>query len=227
MSIYAIGDLHLSLSCEKPMDVFDGWDNYTQRIEKNWTENIKDEDTVIICGDISWGMSLNDSLEDFKFINKLPGQKIMLKGNHDYWWTTISKISTFFEENDLHTLKILHNNSYIIEGVAVCGSRGWIFESGEEFDKKIILREAQRLKLSLDTVKEDVEKIVFLHYPPVYHNEISQPIYDLMKEFSIEKCYYGHIHGAGHRYAINGSYLGIDFNLVSADFLSFNPLKVK
>ncbi len=227
MAIYAIGDLHLSLDSNKQMDVFAGWDNYMEKIRINWENTITAEDTVIICGDVSWGMSLQQSLKDFTFIDKLPGEKIILKGNHDYWWTTMNKMEKFLEENNLTTIKILHNNSYTVENIAICGSRGWIFENGQPLDEKIIAREAQRLRTSLEAAEKGMEKIAFLHYPPVYNEEISQHIIDALDDFEIKICYYGHIHSGGHRYAIDGMYLGIDFNLISADYINFTPKKVR
>lgn len=228
MALYAIGDLHLSLSCEKPMDIFKGWSNYVNKIEENWKRLIKDDDTVVLCGDISWGMSLNEALGDFKFINSLAGKKIILKGNHDYWWTTASKMEKFFSDNSLDTLQILHNNSFCENGFAICGSRGWIFEQGQPHDVKILSREAQRIENSIKSVKDNnLEKIVFLHYPPVYYNDVSQPIIDILKKYNIKNCYYGHIHGSAHRFAIDGIYSDIDFHLISADYVNFCPIKVE
>lgn len=227
MSIYTIGDLHLSLGCEKPMDIFRGWSNYVEKIKENWNSLVKNNDTVIICGDISWAMGIENAYEDFKFINNLTGNKIILKGNHDYWWTTFNKMEKFLKDNHFDTIKILHNNSYVIENIAVCGSRGWIFEQGESHDTKIIDREVGRLRTSLLSVKdENLEKIVFLHYPPVYNCDISEKIMDTLKEFNIKKCYYGHIHGSGHRFAIDGIYDDIDFHLISADYVGFKPILV-
>ena len=228
MALYALGDLHLSLGTDKPMDIFKGWDNYVEQIEENWRRLIKPDDTIVLCGDISWAMSLEESLTDMRFINSLPGQKIILKGNHDYWWTTYNKMDGMFKENGLDTLHILHNNHYIAEGVAICGSRGWLFEQGQPHDTKIINREAGRLKASLQSVKDETaEKIVFLHYPPAYYNEISMPIIDVIKEFNVKKCYYGHIHGFAQRFAIDSEFMGIDFHLIAADYLKFCPDRIK
>ncbi|MEG1993906.1 MAG: metallophosphoesterase, partial [Oscillospiraceae bacterium] len=174
MALYAIGDTHLSLSCDKPMDIFGGWDGYVEKLKENWQNVVKQEDTVVIPGDISWGMSLNDSLKDFEFIHKLNGKKLILKGNHDYWWSTKNKMDKFLLENGLTSIKIIHNNSEFAEGVNICGTRGWIFEKGEAFDQKILAREAGRLEASIkDAQKSHPEApiIVFLHYPPIYCNE--------------------------------------------------------
>ena len=230
MSLYCISDPHLSLSCDKPMDVFGGaWQDYVSKLEQNWVRNVKAEDTVVIPGDISWGMNLKESLADFAFIDALPGkEKIILKGNHDYFWTSRSKMEEFFSQNGLTTLKILHNNYFPYEeNYGICGSRGWINESGKTQDKKILDREAMRLETSIAACVEDKrEPIVFLHYPPLYAEEICREIYDVLKKYDIKKCFYGHIHGGGYRYAIDGLYDGIDFRLVACDYLEFVPHKI-
>ena len=230
MSLYCISDPHLSFSCDKPMDIFgDRWQDYVAKLEKNWKETVGGEDIVILPGDISWAMNLSQALEDFKFINALPGrQKIILKGNHDYWWTSRSKMESFFEENGLDTLKILHNNFFPYdEKYGICGSRGWINEDGKVHDKKILDREAGRLEASiLPCVESGREPIVFLHYPPLYAEEICNEVYDVLKKYNVKKCFYGHIHGASYRYAIDGVYDGIDFRLASCDYLEFVPIKI-
>ncbi len=230
MSLYCISDPHLSLSCDKPMDIFGGrWQDYVQKLEQNWTEQVGAEDTVVIPGDISWGMNLNESLADFAFLDALPGkEKIFLKGNHDYWWTSRSKMEEFFEKNALTTLKILHNNFFPYgENYGICGSRGWINEAGKAQDKKILDREAMRLEASiLPCVESGREPLVFLHYPPIYGETVCNEIYDVLKAYKIKKCFYGHIHGNGYRYALDGIYDGIDFRLVACDYLEFVPLKI-
>ena len=227
MGIYAIADLHLSLSSNKSMEKFAGWENYVHRIQENWSKVVMPEDTVVLPGDVSWGMSLQESLEDFRFLDNLPGEKLLCKGNHDYWWTSKSKMEQFFEENGLTTLKILHNNCIVRQGLILCGSRGWLFENGEPHDQKILAREAGRLSLSLSAANGlEGERIAFLHYPPVFGTEVSPEILDVLHQFQVKRCYYGHIHGYGHNLALNGMYDGIDFRLVSADYLKFSPLKV-
>ncbi|MBE6788669.1 MAG: serine/threonine protein phosphatase [Ruminococcaceae bacterium] len=230
MSLYCISDPHLSLSCDKPMDVFGGrWQDYVQKLETNWKECVKEEDTVVIPGDISWGMNLNQSLADFAFINSLPGkEKIILKGNHDYFWTSRVKMESFFEENSLNTLKILHNNFFPYdENYGICGSRGWINENGKAQDKKILDREALRLEASIKPcVESGREPLVFLHYPPIYAETVCNEIYDVIKRYGVKKVFYGHIHGLSYRYAIDGVYDGIDFRLVSCDYLEFKPVKI-
>ncbi len=228
MAVYTISDLHLSLSGDHSMDVFPGWQGYVERIEQNWREHITDADTVVLPGDTSWGLSLEEALADFAFIDRLPGKKILLKGNHDYWWTTKNKMERFFSEHGLNSLQILHNNSVVVEGMAICGSRGWLFETGEAFDAKIINREAIRLELSLaEAEKTGQPPVVFLHYPPVYGENESPQILDVLCRHRVSRCYYGHIHAAGCRYAVEGRYLGIHFRLVSSDFLRFTPVLVE
>ncbi len=230
MALYVIGDTHLSLSVDKSMDIFGGWHNYMERLEENWRANIMPGDTVVIPGDVSWAMSLQEAKADFAFLHSLPGEKILLKGNHDYWWTTKRKMDSFLEENNFHSLRILSNNSFLAEGAALCGTRGWIFEQGQPQDKKIVQREAGRLRLSLDYAAQyfpGAEQIVFLHYPPVFGSELTPEILDVLLEYKIKRCFYGHIHGQGCGFALIGAYCGIDFQLVSGDFLRFNPKKVK
>ena len=187
---------------------------------------VKNDDTVVIAGDISWAMNFEELLADFDFINKLNGKKIILKGNHDYWWNTPTKMNKFINENEFDTINILQNNSYSVNGVSVCGSRGWLFESEEEHDEKILNRELIRLRMSLDSAEYD-DKLVFLHYPPITTNLECKEIFDLLKEYGIKKCYYGHLHGMAARYAIDGDVDGIDFKLISADRLSFTPILIK
>lgn len=226
MSLFAIADTHLSFGTDKPMDSFSGWKDYVSRIEKNWNNIVSNKDTVVIAGDISWAMNFEQLKADFAFINNLNGNKIILKGNHDYWWNTVSKMNKFIDENKFDTIKILYNNSFEIDGVSVCGSRGWMFESEEEHDEKILNRELIRLKMSLDSaICED--KIVFLHYPPLTANLCCNEIIDLLKEYGIKKCYYGHLHGVAAKFAVDDNIDGIDFRLISCDRLGFVPKLIK
>jgi len=222
MSIFTIGDLHLSLSCDKPMDVFPGWSDYVARIAQSWEELVTDKDTVVLAGDISWGMSLEQALEDFKFIDSLPGKKVILKGNHDYWWNSRRKMEDFFDKNGLTTLNILHNSFVEADGIAICGTRGWSLEDTDAQDKKVKAREEGRLKASLEAARSSgAEPVVFLHYPPVFGEGISAGMIDLMLEYKVKRCFYGHLHGPSRYQALEGEYLGIDFSLVSADHLKF------
>lgn len=227
MAIFAIGDLHLSLGTDKPMDIFGGWTNYTQRLEENWRNLITADDTVVIAGDISWAMGLESAKKDFGFIHALPGKKIILKGNHDYFWTTKAKMDRFFAENGFDSIKILFNNAYVAEDIAICGTRGWIFDGSEQADKKVILREAGRLKMSLDEGKKTGKEIIcFLHYPPVYQHERCGEIMDVLHAYEIKRCFYGHIHGPACAYAYKGDCEGIALSLISADYLGFKPIKI-
>ena len=227
MSLFCIADLHLSLGTKKPMDVFEGWGNYTDRILNNWNSIVKPEDTVVVAGDISWAMKMEECFADFDFINnKLNGTKILLKGNHDYWWGTKKKIDKYLEDNNFDKIKILFNNSYKVGGFAVCGTRGWNLEIDSAEDEKILNRELGRLRLSLDSA-EDGEKIVFLHYPPIFGTQYCQEIFDILKEYNVKKSYYGHLHGQKIiRYSYNGEYEDIKLRLVSADSVAFTPILI-
>lgn len=228
MALYVIADLHLSLGADKPMDVFPGWKDYVQRLEKNWTALVSPEDTVVVAGDISWAMRLEDAAADFAFLNGLPGQKLLLKGNHDYWWSTRSKIDAFFQEQGFSTLHILHNCAYRVGDVAVCGTRGWLYNSETAEDKKIVAREAGRLLASLaEGEKLGGEPMVFLHYPPVYDSMECGGILDILEERRISHCYFGHIHGQyAARKALVGEYRGVRMHLISCDFVNFTPVLV-
>ncbi len=229
MALYAIADLHLSLGTDKPMDIFKGWQDYKERLEKNWRALVNDDDTVVVAGDISWAMKLEECYEDFKFLNSLPGVKILIKGNHDYWWATKKKIDEYLEQNNFNTIKILFNNSFVVDGINICGSRGWYYDADTQADIKVINREVGRLKLSLDSVKDkDVTPVVFLHYPPVYSELECQEIMETLVSYGIKECYYGHLHGAHtHRNAVIGDYKGINMHLVSCDFVDFMPILVR
>lgn len=226
MALYAIGDTHLSLGGSKPMDVFGGaWEGYVEKLIKGFAQ-VQSEDTVVLCGDLSWGMSLQESREDFALLSQLPGKKILLKGNHDYWWTTASKMERFFKEQGFENLSILHNNSYVYEDWAICGTRGWFFE--EEMkgaDQKVLNRELIRLEASLKAAG-DRKKLCFLHYPPCYQGYRCEPILALLERYGVERCYYGHLHGASHRLAIQGRQGTVEYRLISADYLNFRPEKI-
>lgn len=227
MALYAIGDLHLSLGTNKPMDVFGPkWANYVERIRENFSK-LNDDDVIVIAGDISWGMSLEQSLPDFQFIDALPGRKILLKGNHDYWWGTASKMKKFFAEHDITTLDILYNNAFFYGGHAICGTRGWFYEEagGEAHDRKIMLREVGRLETSLKAAG-DKTKLVFLHYPPKYLGYECPEILDLLDAYHVPLCCYGHIHSRGCRSAFQGMYHDTEFRLLSADYISFCPRRI-
>ena len=226
MALYAIGDTHLSLSSDKPMDVFGGgWLGYVEKLKEGFSQ-ISPADTVVLCGDLSWGMSLEEAREDFAFLNELPGRKVMLKGNHDYWWNTASKMNKFFQENGFDTLNILHNNCILYGDVALCGTRGWFYEEDRgEHSAKVFNRELMRLEASLKAAGER-EKLCFLHYPPLYQGYRCQEIIDLLHRYEVKRCYYGHLHGGSHRLAVCGMRDGVEYGLVAADYLRFKPEKI-
>lgn len=228
MALFVMGDLHLSLSSDKSMDIFGGWENYVERIKENWNREVSPEDTVVVPGDISWAMSLKEAEADFSFIHGLPGRKIILKGNHDYWWTTAAKMNNFLAENGFDSIFILHNNHYAYENYGICGTRGWINDDSEPADAKVLAREAQRLETSIASAESaGLEPLVFLHYPPLYGNEYNPDLLEVMYRHNIKRCWYGHIHGKkGHQNAVNGERDGIDFRLVSADYVQFCPVKI-
>jgi predicted phosphohydrolase len=224
MALYTISDLHLSLSSDKPMTVFRGWENYTERIESNWRRIIKNEDTVILPGDFSWGLKLSETLNDFKFLDSLPGKKILLKGNHDLWWSTVKKVNEFFSENNITSVELLFNNAYKIGERVICGTRGWFYDQSE--DDKIRKREVGRLRLSFEAAEKlGGEKIVFLHYPPVYGDYVANDIISVLKQFNIKTVYHGHIHGSGFNNSVS-EYDGINFKLISADCIDFTPFLI-
>ncbi len=226
MALYAIGDTHLSLGSDKPMDVFGGgWTGYVDKLRQGF-EEVGPEDTVVLCGDLSWGMSLEEARADFAFLNGLPGNKLLVKGNHDYWWTTASKMRQFFQENGFSTLEILHNNCHIYGEVALCGTRGWFYEEDRgEHSAKIFNRELIRLEASLKAGGER-EKICFLHYPPLYQGYRCQEIIGLMERYGVTRCCYGHLHGGSHRLAVSGEWGGVEYHLIAADYLGFRPKKL-
>ena len=227
MALYAIGDLHLCLGADKPMDVFGGaWIGYMDKLREG-LKMIRPEDTTVLLGDLSWALDLENAKADFEFINQIPGRKIILKGNHDYWWSTVSKFTKFCQENRYADQFILNNNHYEYDGYAICGTRGWFFEeerSGEH-DEKVFRRELLRLESSLKSAG-DLPKIVFLHYPPKYKGYECPEILDILKRYDVRRCYYGHLHGASHALAMEGVWDGIDFRLVAADKIGFQPVKV-
>ncbi len=229
MSLYVIGDLHLCKgNAEKSMNIFSGWEDYQERIESNWLEIVKPEDTIVLAGDISWGMSLQEALEDFRFIDRLPGTKIVLKGNHDYWWTTMNKMENFFISEGFSTIKILHNNHYRYGNYGICGTRGWVNMPGETQDDKVLRREVQRLETSIKSaLSEGLTPVVFMHYPPLFASGFNYDILEILYRYDISECYYGHIHGrSAHELCITNTYDGINFHLISSDYLQFIPEKV-
>jgi predicted phosphohydrolase len=231
MSLYAIGDLHLSFGSGKPMDVFGpAWENHAQRLRDGFSA-LGPDDICVICGDLSWAMNLADAREDFRFIDGLNGRKIILKGNHDYWWSTASKAKAFFKREGLTTIDILHNNCFYYEDAAICGSRGWLCAEGEDggHGRKIYERELLRLEASLKAagdLPDGLRRLCFMHYPPKYGGCESREVIDLLHKYEVKLCCYGHLHGPVQKQAFNGRYEGIEYRLVSADFVDFKPIKI-
>lgn len=237
MSLFVIGDLHLALNEDKPMNIFgDNWQNHDEKIKKDWESKVTDKDTVILVGDFSWSMHLKDAIKDFEFLNSLPGKKILLKGNHDLWWTTITNMKNFLKENNFQNIDFLHNNSFLIENKIIAGTRGWTLNSDETGDyKKIVKRECMRLKMSIDQgIKQyggDKEIIVFMHYPPIINiNMLKNETTDFMKimmDYNIKRCFYGHLHGNSIKDAVEENINGIELKLVSSDGLDFKLFQIK
>ena len=209
------------------MDVFGGaWVGYMDKLREGFA-NVKPEDTVVLLGDLSWALDLDNAAADFAWINENPGRKIILKGNHDYWWNTQTKFARFCKDNGFTDLNILNNNCFEYDGWAICGTRGWFFEEdrGSDHDKKVFNRELIRLETSLKAAG-DLPKIVFLHYPPLYRGYKCQEIIDLMHKYGVRRCFYGHLHGQSHGLAMEGLWDGIEYRLVSADYIGFVPFTV-
>jgi predicted phosphohydrolase len=239
MALFTLADLHLSLSGEKPMDIFGGsWVHFETRLKEYWEYMVLEGDTVVVPGDISWAMSLSDARLDFEFIHKLPGRKILMKGNHDYWWNSITKLRAFCQENGFDSIEFLHNDAILAEGKVLCGSRGWMCEDKmTEHDEKILRRESLRFQLSLEKAKKIAEEnpledgtlpeiICFSHYPILTPTVRENPIFDVLKKFGVRRVYYGHLHNWGTKPLIEHQD-GIDFSLVSSDYRSFTPTRIE
>lgn len=224
MALYAIGDLHLCLGADKPMDIFGGaWVGYMDKLREGLSV-ITENDTTVLLGDLSWALDLSNAKADFEFINAIPGKKIILKGNHDYWWSTAAKFYKFCDEHGFSDMRILNNNHFEYDGFAICGTRGWFFEEERSgvHDEKVFKRELLRLEASLKSA-EAFPKMVFLHYPPKYKGYECTEILALLKKYDVRRCFYGHLHGASHSLAMEGIWDGVDFKLVAADKLAFRP----
>ena len=227
MALYAIGDLHLCLGAPKPMDIFGGaWVGYMDKLKEGMSA-IRPEDTTVLLGDLSWALDLESSAADFGWIQQIPGKKIILKGNHDYWWSTAAKFEKFCRQNGFQDMHLLNNNCYTYEDFAICGTRGWFFEEERSgaHDEKVFKRELLRLEASLKAA-EDRRKLVFLHYPPRYRGNECPEILELLSRYNVSRCFYGHLHGGSQKLAMEGLWDGIEFRLVAADYLGFKPFLV-
>jgi len=222
MSIYSISDLHLGLSCDKPMDIFGSkWVNYLEVLKENWQKNITSDDLVLLPGDTSWALYLNEAEKDFSFLDSLNGTKIISKGNHDYWWETISKLNAYKEKMNFSSIQFMHNSVYVYDKIVICAAKGYPDNGKSDEDKKLYQREVSRLKLSLDMAKNTDAKIIYvmLHYPPAPESDFVK----LMEEYGVSVCLYGHLHGQHQQTAFEGLRGGVDYQLVSADYLQFKP----
>ena len=234
MAIFTLSDPHLSIGCEKPMDIFgQHWLDHTERLKANWQAIVSPEDTVVIGGDISWAMQLIEALPDLIFLNSLPGRKILMRGNHDYWWTSIRKLEHLTNAHHLDTISFLRNNAYRVENSVICGTRGWLLPDDPEFsssDHKIFDRECGRLQLTLKAAKQVKEPgdrlIVILHYPPIGRNRAPNSLTAQLSEHVVDLCVYGHVHGEAAKYCLQGMYETVDYKLASADYLGFKPLRL-
>ena len=234
MAIFAIADLHLSFNENKPMNIFgEKWQNHEEKIKQDWLKKVTEKDTVLLPGDFSWSMYLKDTKADFEYLDELPGRKILLKGNHDYWWSTLNKMQKYVKENNFKNIDFLYNNSYEIEGNIIAGTRGWV-QSNEQEDKKMINRESIRLEISIEDgiqkFGEDKPIIICMHYPPYTNynkqNLIDSQFIEIMRKYNVKKCIYGHLHGESIKEAIQGNIKGIDTTLVSADGVNFKLIKI-
>ena len=230
MALYTLADLHLAADVAKPMDIFGGrWQGHTEKIIKNWRALVAPEDTIVLGGDISWGINLAEAKGDFALIDSLPGKKIILKGNHDLWWETASKMHRFLDENGFTTIDFLHNNCFFYEKTALCGTRGWLAGQPDAHSGKVYAREVGRLCASLAHAQAHyplAERVAVLHYPPVYGGGSAREMLDVLAQYGVKRCFYGHLHAASIRRAAQGSIEGEEYRLISADALQFCPYKI-
>lgn len=229
MSIYAISDLHLSFNTNKPMDIF-GWNDYEEKISQDWRTNVKEEDLVLLAGDFSWEMKLENTYKDFQFINNLPGKKLLLKGNHDLWWTTLKRMREFLNEKEFNNIDFICNNSYEFENYIIAGTRGWNLVSENIDDKKIKDRELLRLENSiLDGIQkygEDKPIIVCMHYPPLLKDLKNNEFTKILEKYNVKYCLYGHLHGKSHINVFDGIYNNVNYKMVSCDYTGFKLIKI-
>lgn len=231
MALYTLADPHLSFGVNKPMDIFGGaWNGYVDALRENLSV-LKDGDTLVIPGDLSWGINMEQTEADFRFLASYPGRKILLKGNHDLWWSTVKKMTGFLAEKGIEGFEFLNNNCYFYGDTALCGTRGWFFEEekGEAHDQKIINRETMRLEASLKAAKNAGSEhiLCFMHYPPIFGHYSCRPIYEMLSDYGVEELFYGHLHSQSHKSAFTGIQGGVKYTLVSADHLKFKPFLIK
>ena len=231
MALYVIGDTHFSEGCNKPMDIFGGaWTGYRDKLVSSLSI-LRPEDTLVLAGDFSWGMSLQEALPDFRLLDSFPGKKLLIKGNHDYWWETVSKMKRFFAENAIETIDFLHNSCYFYNGAALCGTRGWFYDKNDPAagDDKIFKRELIRLEASLKAAVDQGAREIdcFLHYPPVFAGTEVPQITEILSRYPVKRVFYGHLHGESLRGAFNGMRNGIYYAVVSADALGFRPIQIR
>ncbi len=209
------------------MDIFHGWKDHVSRIEENWQKKVSTEDVVVIPGDISWAMDFEQARPDFEFINRLNGTKVISKGNHDYWWSTKAKMNRFLSDNGFDTIKIIQNDHFAFGDIGICATRGWVNDNSEPADAKVIAREALRFELSVKSaLDEGLKPVAFLHYPPVYGASRNIPMLEMLGRYDVKQVFYGHLHGGAHKFAVNGSFEGIEYHLISSDFLQFDPMDI-
>ena len=231
MALYVIGDTHFSEGCNKPMDIFGGaLTGYRDKLVSALAV-LQPEDTLVVAGDFSWGMSLREALPDFRLLDSFPGKKLLIKGNHDYWWETVSKMKRFFAENTIETIDFLHNSCYFYNGAALCGTRGWFYDKNDPAagDDKIFKRELIRLEASLKAAVDQgaTEIDCFLHYPPVFAGTEVPQITEILSRYPVKRLFYGHLHGDSLRGAFSGTRNGIYYAVVSADALGFKPIQIR
>lgn len=233
MSIFVIADLHLSFETNKPMDIFgDNWENHDKKIAENWKNKVKENDLVVLPGDFSWAMSLEETYQDFKYLSQLPGKKLLLKGNHDYWWNTLKKMREYLQNNKFENIDFIQNNYYEFEDKIITGTRGWIINDKDD-DKKVLRREKLRLEMELESITKQYgnrkEIIVFMHYPPYekVNEKIEYPFAEIFEKYNIQVCYYGHLHGLQAYGNIEDfTFNNVEYKLISADYLKFDLLKI-
>lgn len=229
MAIYAISDLHLSFNTDKPMDIF-GWNDYEEKIIEDWKSKVKDEDLVLLPGDFSWEMKLNSTYKDFEYLSKLPYKKLLLKGNHDYWWTTLKSMRDFLEQNDIKNIDFIYNNSYEFENNIITGTRGWNLITETKEDEKIKNREVMRLENSIidgiEKYGEDKNIITCMHYPPILKDNKKNEFTQILEKYNVNYCIYGHLHGKSQSNVIDGDYNNIKYKMVSCDYTDFKLIKI-